>query len=279
MDIFIVDAFTDRAFSGNPAGVVLLKSGFPGDGWLRDVAAEINLSEVAFLHPLPPAESGDCATADWALRWFTPVAEVSLCGHATLAAAHVLAGRGCDVDTVRFASRSGVLMARTGSDGSVTLDFPASPVVRAAAPGGLADVLGAPPVSVWNTGELGDLLVELADERTVLELAPDQGGLARLGGRGVIVTAAADRTASGRYDFVSRYFAPAYGVPEDPVTGSAHTALAPWWAQRLGRRELTGLQLSARRGTVITRVSSDRVLLTGSATTVVSGKLHVAPRD
>ncbi|WP_159772439.1 PhzF family phenazine biosynthesis protein [Streptomyces sp. HM190] len=278
MDIFIVDAFTDRAFSGNPAGVVLLKSGFPGDEWLRDVAAEVNLSETAFLHPLPPAESGDRPTADWALRWFTPVAEVSLCGHATLAAAHVLARTGRDADTVRFASRSGVLTARTGSDGSVTLDFPASLAVQAAVPDGLAGVLGAPPVSVWDTGELGDLLVELSDERTVRELAPDQAGLARLGGRGVIVTAEADETASGRYDFVSRYFAPAYGVPEDPVTGSAHTALAPWWAQRLGRGELTGLQLSARRGTVATRMSGDRVLLTGWATIVVSGKLHVEPR-
>jgi predicted PhzF superfamily epimerase YddE/YHI9 len=119
--------------------------------------------------------------------------------------------------------------------------------------------------------------VELSDERTVLELAPDQAGLARLGGRGVIVTAVADETASGRYDFVSRYFAPPYGVPEDPVTGSAHTALAPWWARRLGRSELTGLQLSARRGMVITRVSSDRVLLTGRAAIVVSGNLQVVP--
>jgi PhzF family phenazine biosynthesis protein len=143
MDVFIVDAFTDQPFSANPAGVVLLKSGFPDDEWMQNMAAELNLSETAFLHPFPPAEFGDRAAPDWALRWSTPVAEVSLCGHATLAAAHVLAHLGRDVDTVRFASRSGVLTARISSDGSVTLDFPAAPATRAAVPSGLADVLGA----------------------------------------------------------------------------------------------------------------------------------------
>ncbi|MGK4584916.1 PhzF family phenazine biosynthesis protein [Kitasatospora sp. HPMI-4] len=272
MRIFLVDAFTDRPFGGNPAGVVLLESGFPGDDWLQAVATELNLSETAFAGPLPEGDP----QGDWALRWFTPVAEVSLCGHATLATAHVLRQTGRAAGTVRFASRSGILTTRTNSDASITMDFPASPAVPAAEPDGLAAALGTRPVSVWHTGDLGDLLVEVADARTVEQLAPDHAALARLGGRGVIVTAAAGVPDAGHH-FVSRYFAPAYGVPEDPVTGSAHTALAPWWAARLGRTVLTGLQLSTRRGLVHTRVSSDRVELTGHAVTVVAGELGVAP--
>jgi PhzF family phenazine biosynthesis protein len=274
MRIRIVDAFTDRPFAGNPAGVLLLDSGsFPADSWLQRVAAEMNLSETAFAHRLPAADG-----ADWALRWFTPVAEVRLCGHATLATAHVLRTTGAAHGTIRFRTKeAGVLSATASGDGTITLDFPRAPLTSAPAPAGLADALGAEPVAVLDTGPgLGDLLVELDGERTVRELAPDFAALARLARRGVIVTAPAGGPGAG-YDFVSRGFFPAVGIDEDPVTGSAHTALAPYWSGRLGRDTLTGLQVSARQGLVATRLRGDRVELTGSAVTVVDGELHAVP--
>lgn len=273
MRIRIVDAFTDRPFAGNPAGVLLLDSeGFPADSWMRQIAAELNLPETAFAHPL--ADAGD---ADWALRWFTPVTEVDLCGHATLATAHVLRTTGAARGRVRFRTRAGVLAATADGDGSITLDFPATPLTETEAPDGLAAALGARPLIVLGTGpDCGDLLVEVADERTVRALAPDFGALARVSRRGVIATAAAADPSLG-YDFVSRGFFPAVGIDEDPVTGSAHTALAPFWSGRFGRDALTGLQASARSGLVATRLSGDRVLLTGSAVTVVDGELHAVP--
>ncbi|RKE17305.1 PhzF family phenazine biosynthesis protein [Streptomyces sp. TLI_171] len=272
MRIRIVDAFTDRPFSGNPAGVVLFDSeSFPADDWLQRVAAEVNLSETAFAHPLPPG-----GEADWALRWFTPATEVDMCGHATLATAHVLHRTGAATGTVRFTARCGVLTATPEPDGAITLDFPTSPLTPAPTPEGLAGALGAEPVAVHDTAAaIGDLLVELADETTVRELAPDLAALAAapLSARGIIATAAAD-DPDGAYQFVSRCFFPAIGIDEDPVTGSAHTALAPHWSARFGREDLTGLQGGARTGLVRTRLRGPRTLLTGHAVTVVDGELH-----
>ncbi|MGW7267930.1 PhzF family phenazine biosynthesis protein [Streptomyces sp. NPDC054842] len=267
MRIRIVDAFTDRPFAGNPAGVLLLDA-FPEDAWLQDVAREVNHAETAFTHPLP--EGGD---ADWALRWFTPVTEVALCGHATLAAAHVLHSTGAHTGPVRFATRSGVLIASPQDDGSFTLDFPTAPLTAAAIPDGVAEALGAQPLSAFDTGpDIGDLLIELADEKTVLGLAPDLRALARYSQRGIIATARAEDPDAG-HDFVSRCFFPNVGIDEDPVTGSAHTALAPFWSERLGRTDLTGLQASPRSGRVRTRLRGDRTLLTGHAVTVIDGEL------
>ncbi|MFD3701241.1 PhzF family phenazine biosynthesis protein [Streptomyces sp. NPDC058646] len=273
MRIRIVDAFTDRPFHGNPAAVLLLDSAFPPDAWLQQVASEMNLSETAFAHPLPPG--GD---ADWALRWFTPAAEVDMCGHATLATAHVLATSGLATGLIRFTARCGVLTAETAADGTVTLDFPTSSLAPADAPGAVDHALGGVPIlSVHDTAaHIGDLLVELADEKTVHELAPDHAALRTFAKRGVIVTAPAEDPSRG-YDFVSRGFFPAFGIDEDPVTGSAHTALAPFWAARLGRTQLTGLQGGARRGLVKVTLAGDRTLLSGHAVTVLDGDLLTSP--
>ncbi|WP_374983972.1 PhzF family phenazine biosynthesis protein [Streptomyces fradiae] len=268
MRIRIVDAFTDRPFSGNPAGVLLLDA-FPDDRWLQRVAAEVNLSETAFAHPLPPG--GD---ADWALRWFTPTTEVDMCGHATLATAHVLHTAGLATGSVRFAARCGILTTTAAEDGTITMDFPTSTLTPVEPPEGLAEALGAEVVSVHDTAaHIGDLLVELRDERAVRNLAPDLAALAALSDRGVIATARAQDPARG-HDFVSRGFFPNVGVDEDPVTGSAHTALAPFWSARLGRSELTGLQGGARTGVVRTALRGERTLLTGQAVTVIDGDLR-----
>jgi PhzF family phenazine biosynthesis protein len=275
----IVDAFTDRPFAGNPAGVVLLDGDrWPDEEWMRQVARELNLSETAFAHPLPGHDH-----ADWALRWFTPVVEDDLCGHATLATAHALAAAG-RLDTpgvVRFATRSGVLPVHLARDGAITLDFPAATVDDVVAPPGLSGALGVAVGQTHGTGALRDLLVVLPDESTVRGLRPDLGALAEVTRRehlrGITVTAPAE---PGRgYDFVSRFFSPADGIPEDPVTGSTHTALAPYWAHRLGRDELTGLQASRRTGLVRAALRHDRVHLTGYAVTVVRGALLVTPPD
>ncbi|MBR8640636.1 PhzF family phenazine biosynthesis protein [Streptomyces tuirus] len=270
MRIRIVDAFTDRPFSGNPAGVMLLHDAdaFPDDAWLQNVALEVHHSETAFAHPLP--EGGE---ADWALRWFTPATEVAMCGHATLATAHVLHATGAHQGPVRFATRSGVLVATPVHDGSITLDFPTAPLTPVDPPEGLAGALGAEPLTVLDTGpNVGDLLVEVADEKTVHGLSPDLRALAAHSARGVIATARAEDPAGG-YDFVSRCFFPNVGIDEDPVTGSAHTALAPFWSERLGHPALTGLQASPRSGRVHTELRGDRTLLTGRAVTVIEGEL------
>ncbi|MFF2654697.1 PhzF family phenazine biosynthesis protein [Streptomyces sp. NPDC058045] len=266
MRIRIVDAFTDRPFAGNPAGVLLLDA-FPPDSRLQQIAAEVNLSETAFAHPLPAG-----ADADWALRWFTPAAEVDLCGHATLATAHVLRTTGQAGGAVRFATRSGVLSADAGEDGAIVLDFPTAPLTPVPTPPGLAAALGAQPLSVHDTGpNVGDLLVELPDEAAVSALRPDLRALAEHSRRGVIATAPA--TAGQGYDYVSRCFFPRVGIDEDPVTGSAHTALAPFWSGRLGGARLTGWQASARGGLVGTELRGERTLLTGHAVTVIEGQL------
>ncbi|MFE7210607.1 PhzF family phenazine biosynthesis protein [Streptomyces sp. NPDC001698] len=269
MRIRIVDAFTDRPFAGNPAGVLLLDA-FPEDDWLQQVALEVNHAETAFAHRLP--EGGE---ADWALRWFTPATEVAMCGHATLATAHVLRTTGAHEGPVRFATRSGVLMADPAGDGAITLDFPTAPLTAVDVPDGVARALGAEPRTAYDTGaNVGDLVLELADEKTVRGLAPDHRALAAYSARGIIATARAEDPARG-YDFVSRCFFPNVGIDEDPVTGSAHTALAPYWSERLGRPDLTGLQASARSGLVRTGLRGDRTLLTGHAVTVIEGDLLV----
>jgi PhzF family phenazine biosynthesis protein len=273
MRIRIIDAFTDRPFAGNPAAVCLLDEAdtWPDETWMQRVAAEMHLSETAFAHPLTASDD-----ADWALRWFTPEVETNLCGHATLATAHAMHLDRGTPGTVRFMSRSGVLVAHTADDGTITLDFPAAPLSEAPPPDGLAEALGATPESTYATGALGDRLVVLDDEAAVRSLEPDLTAIAHIarrdGLRGVIATAGASAPDAG-YDFVSRFFAPADGIPEDPVTGSAHTALAPYWSGRLGRNELTGLQASARGGLVRTSLHGDRVHLTGHAVVVLDGTL------
>jgi PhzF family phenazine biosynthesis protein len=275
MRIRIIDAFTDRPFAGNPAAVCLLDDdAWPDEGWMQQVAAEMHLSETAFAHPLT-----DDAEADWALRWFTPAVETNLCGHATLATAHAMHRDRGTPGTVRFMSRSGVLVAHTSDDGTITLDFPAASPTEVPAPDGLAEALGAVPRATYATGALGDVLAVLEDEAAVRSLAPDLGAIARIarrdGIRGIVATASAADPDAG-YDFVSRFFAPADGIPEDPVTGSAHTALAPFWSERLGRDGLTGLQASPRGGLVRTSLHGDRVHLTGHAVVVLDGTLTAA---
>ena len=272
MRIRIIDAFTDRPFAGNPAAVCLLDGdSWPDEGWMRQVAAEMNLSETAFAHPLPQT-----ADADWALRWFTPIVEVDLCGHATLATVHALRSDGATTGAIRFSSRSGVLITHTHDDGTIMLDFPLASTAEISNPDGLSDALNAKPDVVYGTGALSDLLAVFSDEAAVRSLSPDFAALGHLsrrdGVRAVITTAPAEQ--GNDYDFVSRCFAPAVGIPEDPVTGSAHTALAPYWSGRLGRNNLTGLQVSARTGLIQTAVHGDRVHLTGRAVTVLDGTLQ-----
>lgn len=254
-----IDAFADRPFAGNPAAVCILPSARDA-GWMQLVAREMNLAETAFVVPRPDG---------YDLRWFTPGVEVELCGHATLASAHALWEEGhlAPGVTARFHTRSGVLTADQ-RDGRIWLDFPATPAVEGEAPPDLVQGIGVP--LRWCGRTRFDYLVELEDEADVRALTPDLGRLAQLGTRGVIVTAAAD---PGAYHFVSRFFAPAAGIPEDPVTGSAHCALGPYWGAKLGRAALVGFQASARGGEVETRLAGDRVLLGGRAVTVIRGEI------
>jgi PhzF family phenazine biosynthesis protein len=242
---------------------------------MQALAAEMRHSETAFARPLP--EDPD---ADWALRWFTPDGEVDLCGHATLATAHALHTDRGTPGTVRFSSRSGILIAHSRADGTITLDFPAAARTETDTPDGLVEALGAKPEVAFRTGSLRDLLVVFPDETAVRSLTPDFAALTEVidgnDFRGVIVTAP---SANSGYDFVSRFFAPGDGITEDPVTGSAHTALAPYWTERLGRNGLTGLQASARTGLVATQVLGDRVHLTGRAVTVLDATLHATPPE
>jgi len=254
-----VDAFADRPFAGNPAAVCVLPAARE-ETWMQLVAREMNLAETAFL--VRRADGFD-------LRWFTPACEVDLCGHATLASAHVLWEEGhlAPEAIARFHTRSGVLTAAL-RDGVIWLDFPATPPVAAPAPPELEAALGVPLRFVGRTPF--DYLVEVDSDATVRRLEPDLKLLARLPVRGVIVTAA---SATAEQEFVSRFFAPAAGVPEDPVTGSAHCALAPFWGARLGRTELRGYQASARGGLVMLRLVDDRVHLGGHAVTMLRGTL------
>ncbi|MBD3918543.1 PhzF family phenazine biosynthesis protein [Paenibacillus sp. PR3] len=259
--IWTVDAFTATPFSGNPAAVCLLDVQ-PLREWMQKVAAEMNLSETAFLRPL---EDGM-----YELRWFTPRVEVDLCGHATLAAAHILyeTGRIGEQETARFETKSGVITA-CRSGGGIKLDFPSEPVSPFSPPDELIEALGFIP-RFTGSNRL-DYLVEADDEATVRGLKPDMVLLRALNTRGVIVTSRSSATSS--YDFVSRAFFPAIGVDEDPVTGSAHCALAPYWAKRLRKDELRAYQASARGGSLTVRLEEDRVILIGQAITVLSGRL------
>mgnify|MGYP005851360625 CR=1 FL=1 len=270
--IIQVDAFASRPFEGNPAAVCLLDR--PARvSWMARVAREMNLSETAFVVPAP---GGSATTVVFGLRWFTPIVEVYLCGHATLAAAHALWERGVVAPerSIRFETRSGPLQALRRPDGAIRLDFPALPIGRPQAPSeGLERMLGVPIAQAITSGM--DWLIELESETDVTELRPDLTALATLPARGIIVTARAAEPESCGYDFVSRFFAPAVGVPEDPVTGSAHCRLAPFWADRLGRRQLIGRQLSARGGTVGVELEGERVGLVGYAVTVFRAELLV----
>jgi PhzF family phenazine biosynthesis protein len=255
-----VDAFTDQPFRGNPAAVCVL-AGAAADDWMKDVAREMNLSETAFLYPAGEA---------WRLRWFTPTAEVDLCGHATLAAAHVLweEGHAAAASPLAFETRSGVL--RAAKRGAwIELDFPATAPVAVEAPRDVLAALGLESAE-WAGKSRFDYLLVLPNAGSVRRLEPDFGALRRCEARGVIVTAPSDVPGA---DFVSRFFGPAVGVDEDPVTGSAHCCLAPYWADRLGRAELVGYQASARGGVVRVSLRGDRVLLGGQAVTVMRGDL------
>ncbi|WP_198664338.1 PhzF family phenazine biosynthesis protein [Jiangella endophytica] len=274
MRILVVDAFTDRPFGGNPAGVCLLDRPVT-DEWMQSVAAELKHSETAFVEPVEGDEAARATPAvDYRLRWFTPEVEVDLCGHATLATAHVLFERG-EAGPIRFSTRSGVLAVTRDRTGIVGMDFPALPPEAAPVPDGLVAALGATPT--WTGRSRFDVLAVVESETVVRELAPDVVALAAVEARGVIVSARADDGSP--YDFVSRFFAPAVGVAEDPVTGSAHCVLGPYWAKELGRPDgttLTGAQLSARGGTVGVTMRGDRLELAGRARTVLEGELRLS---
>jgi PhzF family phenazine biosynthesis protein len=254
-----VDAFTDQPFHGNPAAVCVLPAAAEED-WMRKVAREMNLSETAFLHPQADGYN---------LRWFTPSVEVDLCGHATLAAAHVLWEEGHlqPSQTAHFYTKSGPLAAERKGDW-IEMDFPAVPAEAAPAPAGLAEALGARLTHVGRNRF--DYLVELDSEQAVRGLQPDYGALKKIPVRGVIVTS---RSESPDFDFVSRFFAPGAGIDEDPVTGSAHCCLGPYWSRRLGKTELVAYQASARGGIVRVRLRDERGILGGKAVTVMHGQL------
>lgn len=258
LDLFQVDAFTDRPFAGNPAAVCLLDE--PRDErWMQDVAREMNLSETAFL-----TRTGD----GYGLRWFTPAVEVELCGHATLASAHVLWETGMldPAATARFHTRSGLLTAEQRGEW-IELDFPALPVEEAPPPAGLLEVFGEPSFVGRNRN---DYLLELPSEQAVRTAAPDHRRVATLGVRGVIITA---KASAEPFDFVSRCFVPGAGIDEDPATGAAHCRLGPYWARRLGKQEFLAYQASARGGIIKVRLVGDRVKLGGQAVTVMRGRL------
>lgn len=258
-----VDAFTSEAFAGNPAAVVVLDRPLDRDDWMAAVAREMNLSETAFLHRR--------ADGSFDLRWFTPAVEVALCGHATLASAHALWEQGAlsMQDTASFHTKSGVLTAARDGD-LIELNFPATPPAASEAPPGLAGALGVDPRFVGKSRF--DYLVEVDDEETVRRVSPDFGRLRTLPVRGVMITA---RASTPGLDFVSRFFAPGSGIDEDPVTGSAHCCLTPFWSERLGKTSFLARQLSSRGGELRLRLDGDRVRLAGHAVTVMRGDILV----
>lgn len=256
-----VDAFTAQPFRGNPAAVCVLPEA-RSEAWMQDVAREMNLSETAFL-----VRRGGSA---FDLRWFTPAVEVALCGHATLASAHVLweSKQIGPEEQAQFHTKSGILTADRRAGGMIELDFPSKPEERADEPEGLQAALGVKAVYIGKNAF--DYIVEVESDQVVGSLDPDLGAIAKLPVRGVIVTS---RSGEVGIDFVSRFFAPAAGVAEDPVTGSAHCCLAPFWASRLGKNEMVGYQASARGGLVRVRLAGDRVMLGGQAVTVMTGEI------
>lgn len=257
--IFQVDAFATRIFEGNPAAVVCFEQ-FPADAMMQAIAAENNLAETAFLVP----EGGD-----YRLRWFTATVEVPLCGHATLASAAVVMERlEHGRNRVVFRTISGPLPVNRAERGYV-MDFPARPSVSQPAPKGMAEALGIVPLEVLSNAF--NYMAVLESPIAVRALKPDIGAVARLDRPGVIVTAAGDRG----FDFVSRYFAPAKGIPEDPVTGAAHCMLAPYWAARLGKSVFNAFQASSRGGTVSCRLTGDRVELQGACVFYLEGSIEI----
>jgi PhzF family phenazine biosynthesis protein len=264
--ITVVDAFTTEPFRGNPAAICFLDEPAP-EPWMRAVAREMNLSETAYLVP-----ARDPAASRWSLRWFTPEVEIDLCGHATLASAHVLAERGAlpPGTTARFDTRSGELTARRDAD-RIVLDFPATPATATALPDGLLGALGLADDEVEAAGRNDAYVVlQIGDPTRVEALAPDFGALRAVDVRAVVVTA---RGRANGPDITSRVFGPAVGIDEDPVTGSAHCLLAPWWADQLGRTVLQAHQASPRGGDMEVRLVGDRVELVGSAVTVWRGDI------
>lgn len=261
MRLYQVDSFTDEAFRGNPAAVVVLDD-HKDDAWLQHLAAEMNLSETAFV---------SCSDEGVQLRWFTPREEVKLCGHATLAAAFVLFETGMfpKDHNISFQSRSGLLQA-SWRQGKISLDFPVDRPQPAQAPPLVLEALGAEPLYVGTTRV--EYLMELDSEATVRGLQPQMERLALASRRGIIATA---RSANPKYDFVSRFFAPSIGIPEDPVTGSAHCSLAPYWQSRLGKTTFRAYQASQRGGALDVQLAEERVILSGQAVLVFSANLHV----
>lgn len=260
--IYQVDAFTRQPFHGNPAGVCILPQPVP-EAWMMAVAGEMNLSETAFL-----VREGE----GYHLRWFTPKKEVRLCGHATLASAHILWETGAiqPGEQARFSTLSGLLTANLRGNW-IEMDFPAREDEPSAPPEGLLDALGVEqPVHVGKNGQV--YLVETAGAQAIREMQPDYTKLEKLPVRSVIVTARSDTPG---YDFISRYFAPAVGINEDPVTGSAHCRLAPYWAAKLSKTEMAAYQASPRGGELRVRLSGDRVILCGQAVTMLVGALSV----
>lgn len=258
-----VDAFTDRPFGGNSAAVCFLEQE-ASDDWMQAVAAEMNLSETAFVR-----RSSD----GYGLRWFTPQVEVPLCGHATLASAHAIwsAGIHPQTESIRFTTQSGVLVCQRGNE-CIEMNFPTIPIQAVNPP---PDLLAAMGVSATYVGKTQfDHLVVVEAAETVRSLSPDFRRLKDIPTRGVIVTSRSDDT---RYDFVSRFFAPALGIDEDPVTGAAHCCLAPYWANMLGKTEMTAFQASARGGIVQVRILQNHVVLGGQAVTVWDGELLAVP--
>lgn len=259
--LFTVDTFTNMPFSGNPAAVCIL-TGVKNDVWMQQVASEINLSETAFLQKRKDGFS---------LRWFTPIMEVDLCGHATLASAHILWETGLHQQNnpILFYTRSGALTAELRDD-LIELNFPALPVKQSALPDGMLEAMGTSPIYVGKFGN--KYLVEVENEKAVRDLHPDFSTLKKLPGRGIAVSSIA---SSSRYDIVSRYFAPWVGVDEDPVCGSSHCCLGPYYGRKLGKRIIMAYQASARGGEIQIRLVNDRVCIAGGAVTVFCGELHV----
>jgi predicted PhzF superfamily epimerase YddE/YHI9 len=255
--VFVIDAFTDKPFRGNPAGVVLLDA--PAEPiWMQQVAAELRHSETAFVYGTDAGR--------YHLRWFTPTVEVDLCGHATLAATHALTTLGHG-DAFEFSSRSGPLFASVARDGAITLDFPARLSDPYPTDPRLPAALGTPVLGCY--GDDDRVIVEVASPAEVIELVPDISALTVLPQSRVIVTAA----GGNGVDFVSRMFAPQIGIDEDPVTGGAHCVLTPFWASRLGRNSMRARQVSARGGDLVVELRGNRVYLTGQAVIVLTGEL------
>lgn len=263
--IFQVDAFTDKPFRGNPAGVCLLEDP-QSDSWMQDIAMEMNLSETAFLLKIKEGFS---------LRWFTPKTEVSLCGHATLASAHILWEEGIlrlEEEAI-FLTKSGKLVA-SNKDNGIEMDFPSMSVQDADAPNSLIGALKIKPsyIGRYLCSSGASYLIEVESEDVVKNMNPDFGKLRFEDAKAIIVTSISE---SSDYDFISRFFAPALGIDEDPVTGSAHCCLAPYWAPKLQKNELVGYQASKRSGVVHCRVSGNRVFLKGKAITIFKGELNI----